>query len=166
VTLTSDRLVDVEVTMTSTAPFVVHRGTDDRKPWHVLAGADRTGGLVTFGEARMPARTGGPSRHVHVHEDEAIYVVSGELTVEVGPDRHRVSSGMLAWLPRGVPHTFANLSDEPVWAVGVITPGGFERMFAEQDEYLAGLTGPPVHEVLMEISAKYGVTAVDGAPLL
>lgn len=38
-------------------------------------------------------------------------------------------------------------------------------MFAEQEEYLAGLTTPPDHEVLMAISTKYGVTPVDG-PLL
>jgi quercetin dioxygenase-like cupin family protein len=150
----------------TTAPFVVGAGADHRKQWQVLAGADRTGGSVTFGEARMPPHTAGPGRHVHSREDEAIYVVSGELTVEVGPDRHRVSSGMLAWLPRGVPHVFANLSDQPVWTVGIITPGGFERMFAEQDAYLAGLTEPPDHEILMAISAKYGVTAVDGPPLL
>jgi uncharacterized cupin superfamily protein len=145
---------------------VVRRAADDRKPWQVLAGADRTGGLVTFGEARMPAHTAGPSRHVHTHEDEAIYVVSGELTVEVGQARHEVSSGMLAWLPRGVPHTFANLSDEPVWTLGIITPGGFERMFTEQDEYLANVQTTPEHDVLMAISAKYGVTPADGPPLL
>lgn len=156
----------MEVGVVSTAPFVVRREADHDKPWHVLAGAEQTGGVVTFGEARMPARSAGPSRHVHRHEDEAIYVVSGELTVEVGQERRQVFSGMLAWLPRGVPHTFANLSDEPVWALGIITPGGFEQMFAEQEQYLAGLTAPPEHAVLMAISAKYGVTPVDGPPLI
>ena len=149
----------------TTAPFVVGRSTDSGKPWQVLAGADRTGGTVTFGEARMAPHTAGPGRHVHSREDEAIYVVRGELTVEVGKERQRVSAGMLAWLPRGVAHTFANLSDRPVWAVGIMTPGGFEQMFAEQDAYIAGLTSAPDHAVLMAISAKYGVTAVDGPPL-
>lgn len=152
--------------MVSTAPFVVRGGTVDHKPWQVLAGADRTGGLVTFGEAKMPARSAGPSRHVHTHEDEAIYVVSGELTLEVGQARHQVSSGTLVWLPRGVPHTFANLSDDPVWALGIITPGGFERMFAEQDDYLGNVQTAPERDVLMAISAKYGVTPVGGPPLL
>ena len=151
--------------MAASAPFVVRLGAD-RKPWEIVAGADRTGGSVTFGECRMPPHTPGPGRHVHTHEDEAIYVVSGELTVEVGRERHQVCSGMLIWLARGVPHVFANLSDDPVWALGIITPGGFERMFAEQEAYLADLTTPPDHEVLMAISAKYGVTAVEGPPLL
>ena len=149
----------------STAAFLVRRDADQGKPWQVLAGAESTGGLVTFGEARVPPRTAGPSRHVHTHEDEAIYVVSGELTVEVGQARHQVTPGTLVWLPRGEPHTFANLSDEPVWALGIITPGGLERMFAEQEDYLVGLTTPPEHEVLMAISAKYGVAPVDGPAL-
>jgi hypothetical protein len=32
-------------------------------------------------------------------------------------------------LPRQVPHTFANLDAEPVWAFGVTTPAGLEGMF-------------------------------------
>lgn len=108
----------------STAAFFVRRDADQSNPWEVLAGAEKTGGLVTFGEARMPPRTAGPSRHVHTHEDEAIYIISGELTVEVGQARQQVSPGTLVWLPRGEPHTFANLSDEPVWALGIITQAG------------------------------------------
>jgi len=150
----------------STSAFLARRDADQGKPWQVLAGAGKTGGLVTFGEARMPPRTAGPSKHVHTREDEAIYVVAGELTVEVGQARHQASPGTLIWLPRGEPHAFANLSDEPVWALGIITPGGFEQMFAEQEEYLAGLTTPPEHEVLMAISAKYGITPVDGPSLI
>jgi hypothetical protein len=38
-------------------------------------------------------------------------------------------------------------------------------MFAEQAAYIASLTDQPDHDVLMAISAKYGVTAVDGPPL-
>jgi quercetin dioxygenase-like cupin family protein len=79
----------------------------------------------------MPARTADPARHIHSREDEAIYVTSGVLTVAVGDQRHQVGPGSLVWLPRGLPHTFANLSDEPVWTVGVITPSGLEEMFAE-----------------------------------
>lgn len=152
--------------MASTAPFLVDRRTAEHPPWRLLAAGEQTDGLVTVGEAVVPPRTGGPGWHVHTHEDEALYVFSGELTVAVGTERHQVSSGMLAWLPRSVPHTFANLSDEPVWALGVIAPGGFERIFAEQAEYLATLDGPPDFEVLMAISAEHGVMPVDRPPLL
>jgi uncharacterized RmlC-like cupin family protein len=152
--------------MTVTEPFLVPADEHRQQPWRVLAGGDRTGGSVTFGDARLPTRTAGPARHVHSREDEAIYVVSGLLTVEVGDRRHQAGPGSLVWLPRGVPHVFANLSDEPVWSVGVITPSGLEEMFAEVAAYLAGLTGPPDSETILEINARYGVTPVDGPPLI
>jgi hypothetical protein len=64
-----------------------------------------------------------------------------------------------------VPHAFANLADEPVWTVGIVIPGGFERMFAEQAEYLRAVDGSPDEEVLLQIAARYGVHLVDGPPL-
>jgi mannose-6-phosphate isomerase-like protein (cupin superfamily) len=152
--------------MTVTQPFLVTGEEQRRDPWRVVAGGERTGGLVTIGDARMPARTAGPGRHIHSREDEAIYVTSGVLTVEVGDQRHEVGPGSLVWLPRGVPHTFANLSDEPVWTVGVITPSGLEVMFAEIVAYVAGLTGPPDPETITAINAKYGVRAANGPPLI
>jgi quercetin dioxygenase-like cupin family protein len=138
-------------------PFVVSADPSSPVPWQVLAGAERTDGLVTFGEARVPARGGGPARHVHSREDEAIYVIEGLLTVEVGSDRYEAGPGTLIWLPRGVPHTFGNLGEAPVWAFGVITPAGLEGMFSEIAAYLDGLQGPPDDQVIAEINARYGV---------
>ena len=152
--------------MTITQPFLVTGEEQRRDPWRVVAGGERTGGLVTIGDARIPARTAGPAWHIHSREDEAIYVTSGVLTVEVGGQRHQAGRGSLVWLPRGVPHTFANLSDEPVWTVGVITPSGLEEMFAEIAAYLAGLTGPPDQQTIIAINAKYGVRPADGSPLI
>ena len=96
-----------------------------------------------FGEARLPARTSGPGLHVHTREDEAVFVISGVITVVVGEQRFRAGAGQLVWLPREVPHTFANLDDEPAWAFGVTTPAGLEGMFVEQAAYFEGLDGPP-----------------------
>jgi mannose-6-phosphate isomerase-like protein (cupin superfamily) len=152
--------------MTMTQPFLVASDDHRRDPWRVVAGGERTGGLVTLGDARMPPRTPGPGRHSHSREDEAIYVTSGVLTVEVGEQRHQVGPGSLIWLPRGIPHTFANLSDEPVWAVGVITPSGLEKMFAEIAAHVAALTGPPDPQAITAMYTKYGVSAVDGPPLV
>jgi uncharacterized RmlC-like cupin family protein len=140
--------------MTSFEPFTVV-AADQSQPWAVLAGGDRTGGLVAFGQARMPANAPGPGRHVHSREDEAIFVISGVLTLQVGDQRIEAGPGTLQWLPRRVPHAFANLSDEPIWAVGVIVPAGMEKLFAEQAEYFASLRGQPADpQVLLELSRK------------
>lgn len=150
--------------MTLTESFVVRRDPDVPGPWQVLAGGDRTAGSVLFGEARLPPRTSGPGLHVHSREDEAVYVVSGVLTLVVGDERLRAAAGDLVWLPRGLPHTFANLDDEPVHAFGVTTPAGLEGMFAEQGAYFASLDGPPDPERVREIGDRYGVRAL-GPPL-
>ena len=150
--------------MTLTESFVVQRDPAAPGPWQVLAGGDRTAGSVIFGEARLPPRTSGPGLHVHTREDEATFVISGVLTFVVGDDRFEAGAGQLVWLPREVPHTFANLGDEPVWAFGVTTPAGLEGMFAEQAEYFAALQGPPDPETIREIGARYGVRNL-GPPL-
>lgn len=150
--------------MTLTDPFVVRRDAAAAGPWQVLAGGDRTGGTVLFGEARLPARTSGPGLHVHTREDEAAFVISGVMTFVVGERRFEAVAGDLVWLPREVPHTFANLGDEPVRALGVTTPAGLEGMFEEQARYFAGLEGPPDPERIRQIGARYGVRPL-GPPL-
>lgn len=148
--------------MTVTDPFRTSRTGDAL--WEVLAGGDKTGGAVTFGDARLPERTSGPALHVHSREDEAAYVIEGVMTFRVGDETFEAGAGTLVWLPRGVPHTFANLSDQPARAFGTITPAGLEGMFAEQAAYVATLTGPPDPARLDQIGARWGVTRL-GPPL-
>ncbi|ADU49976.1 Cupin 2 conserved barrel domain protein [Intrasporangium calvum DSM 43043] len=119
---------------------------------------------MIFGEAKLPARTSGPGLHVHTREDEAIFVISGIITFVVGDRRFEAADGDLVWLPREVPHTFANVGDEPAWAFGTTTPAGLEGMFEEQAAYFDGLQGPADPARIAEIGARYGVTAL-GPPL-
>lgn len=149
----------------ATEPFMVGPPEGRPRPWRVVVGRGRTGGALALGDARIPPGSPGPGRHVHTNEDEAIYIVSGVLTVEVGNQRFEAGPQSLVWLPRGIPHIFANLSDEEVWTVGTTTPPGLEDMFLEQAAYFEALQGPPDQEVLMALSARYGVYPVDGPPL-
>lgn len=145
--------------MTLSSHFTVARA-EGGPPWQVLAGGDRTDGQLVFGAARLEARSSGPGLHVHTREDEAVYVTAGVLTVRVGESTFQAAAGTLVWLPRGEPHTFANLSDDPVEAFGVITPAGLEGMFRETEAYFAGLAGPPDADFLASLGARYGVTAL------
>lgn len=128
-----------------------------------VAGVD-TGGLVTIGEATIPPRTSGPSLHVHSREDEAYLVLEGVLTVQLGEERFSVPAGGLAWLPRGTPHAFANLTDEHVRVNGLILPAGLEGMFAELADYMRGVQGPPDESRVAEIESRYGMKTV-GPPI-
>ena len=51
---------------------------------------------------------------LHRHDfDETFYILEGEITFQLGEERLTRRAGELAFAPRGVPHTYANLSGAP-----------------------------------------------------
>ncbi|MEA2622450.1 MAG: hypothetical protein QOH61_1360 [Chloroflexota bacterium] len=60
-------------------------------------------------------------RHVHAFE-EALYVLEGELLLEIDATVHALQSGDFALLPVGMWHTLGNASDAPVRWLSVNTP--------------------------------------------
>ena len=93
----------------------------------------------------MTPRTPGPPLHVHDEDDECLYVIDGHLLVQVGEERHDLGPGCFAWLPRQVPHTFANVSDSPVHLVGgdrARRDRGVLRRAGRLLRPVAGATGP------------------------
>jgi hypothetical protein len=86
-----------------------------------------------------------------------------------GPDirdlpRFEVPAGGIAWLGRGVPHTFANLTTSRVKVIGFMTPAGLEGMFEETAAYLGSLSSPPDPAHIARIGERYGVKSV-GPPI-
>lgn len=63
---------------------------------HVLADRDTTDGQ--FALVEQHARRGfSPPLHVHQHEDQFFYVLEDELTVRLGDEERRLSSGGTAY---------------------------------------------------------------------
>jgi mannose-6-phosphate isomerase-like protein (cupin superfamily) len=145
------------------APYVLAAGQARSHPGTfptIKAGAADTGGLLTVSEGVMGPRTPGPPLHIHNETDECFYVVEGHLLIQVDEERHDLGPGCFAWLPRQVPHTFANVSASPVHLVGAALPGGMEEFFA----YFAQLQGPPDLERLAAIAGRHGGRMV-GPPI-
>ena len=72
-------------------------------------------------------------------------MVEGRLLLQVGEDRHELGPGCFAWVPRQIPHTFANVSASPVRLLGIAVPGGDRGSVRRADRLLrpvAGATGP------------------------
>jgi mannose-6-phosphate isomerase-like protein (cupin superfamily) len=99
----------------------------------VLLRSEESGGVVSVVDNTVPANWPGPFLHRHDF-DEAFYVLEGELTFQVEDVVITKRAGELAFAPRGVAHTLANLSDAPARYVLVCTPAGFERYFARMNE--------------------------------
>jgi len=100
----------------------------ERAPIRVLLRAEQSGGAVSVIESGSLPGFGGPPLHHHDF-DETFYVVEGELTFQLGDELFTKKAGELAFAPRGVPHTHANLSAAPTRHLIVCTPAGFERYF-------------------------------------
>jgi quercetin dioxygenase-like cupin family protein len=96
---------------------------------------EESNGLVTVIEGL--ALAGGPPLHLHEAEDEVVICLNGELAYQVGDHRGTLEPGGVLWFPRSVPHAVANLSDEPVRFITVVTPSGIEDFFRAQRDYLA-----------------------------
>lgn len=55
---------------------------------------------------------GGPPLHVHPNQDEIFFIVQGEYLFQVGEDKHNLKAGDTIFLPRTIPHAFAQLTDK------------------------------------------------------
>jgi quercetin dioxygenase-like cupin family protein len=104
----------------------------------------------------------GPPRHVHRNEDEAFFVLSGDVefwtkdgTVVKGP-------GEAVFLPRGVEHTFRVAGDQPARMLTMLTPGGFEAYFLEMGRNKYRI--PEDMGAVAGSAANYGITFT-GPPL-
>lgn len=96
-----------------------------------VATADQTGGAYSLIECHLPARDPGPPLHIHTREDEAFYVLAGEVTLTLAGRDHCVAAGGYIFAPRNVPHRFRNDGAIPARMLVVATPGGIERFFEE-----------------------------------
>jgi quercetin dioxygenase-like cupin family protein len=76
------------------------------------------------------ARGSGVPVHVHQREDEIFLLLNGALTVWAGDQRWELSGGGVAFLHKGVPHTYFVTSDTAT-ILEVIAPGGLEQAFRE-----------------------------------
>ena len=84
-------------------------------------------------------------------------MLSGRIGAMVGEEFVEAGPGDVVVKPRGIPHAFWNPGDEEARLLGLISPGGFDRYFAEVAPLLS-VDGPPDFEALGALQARYGVT--------
>jgi mannose-6-phosphate isomerase-like protein (cupin superfamily) len=65
--------------------------------------------------------------HVHADEDDAFYILAGELTFTFGAEEAPAPPGTFVLVPPGVGHGFRNDGTEPVRMLNIHAPAGFDR---------------------------------------
>jgi uncharacterized cupin superfamily protein len=119
---------------------------------------------LTVAEVRAPRGAGSP-RHRHQHEDEAWYVVNGELTFWLGDEVRTVGAGSFVFGPREVEHRFRVDSEEAHFLL-LLTPAGFEEFTRSCGWPATALTMPPADlpehpaSVFLEAAARHGIDIV------
>jgi quercetin dioxygenase-like cupin family protein len=93
-------------------------------------------------EEVLGAEFEGPPLHVHPSFGEGFYVLEGELTFRMEDETVSGGPGTFVFAPRGVPHTFANLSGSRARALIFCAPAGFERYFEWLAAQQAGVEPP------------------------
>ncbi|MFD7734414.1 cupin domain-containing protein [Kitasatospora phosalacinea] len=102
----------------------------DGDTYTLKAGHESTGGALAFLEASVPPGCG-PAPHVHTREDEAYYLLSGELEILNGDTPFTARQGDFVYIPRGVAHRFKNVGLHVARMVFLFTPAGFDKFFLE-----------------------------------
>jgi oxalate decarboxylase/phosphoglucose isomerase-like protein (cupin superfamily) len=118
--------------------------------------------------------------HVHRNGQEIFYVLAGELDVlafepvsrtadwhdwqsATGERYLRGGPGALMWVPPGIPHAFANRTDQPVrMFFQSSAPGGRENYFDELAAILRDTDGPPDPAVIASLRERYDIEQITG----
>ena len=76
-----------------------------------------------------------PGRHLETHvyadEDDAFYILEGELTFELEEGAVAAPPGTFVLVPPCVPHAFTNHGSVPVRMFNIHAPAGFDERIAQ-----------------------------------
>jgi quercetin dioxygenase-like cupin family protein len=131
--------------------------------YRILATGDDTNGKYAMIDAIVPPG-GGPPPHVHSREEEAFYVLEGELTFYIGNKRFVAGPGAFANTSVGTEHYFKNETQHSARMLITVTPAGLEKMFLEiAQPVVPGATSAPrptkeIIDKLPTIASHYGIT--------
>ena len=81
----------------------------------------------------MAPRRHGPGAHKHAEEDDAFYILEGEMSFAVEGEEVTAGPGTFVLVPPGVEHGFRNAEAVPVRMLNIHAPAGFDRRIGLRD---------------------------------
>lgn len=128
-------------------PFKGVNGNDVK-----ISGKDTNGQLAVF--EYVGTEKVGPSLHVHHEQDEIFSIIEGEYLFQVGDETFTVKAGDTVFAPRGIPHTWIQVSERGKQVYMVQPAGKLEEFFLKLTE----LKGPPTEELIQKMHKAHGMT--------
>ena len=132
---------------------------------NIKVGAEDTGGRFTLVEVEFGPGAG-PPPHVHRNEDEAFYVLEGQVDVLDGDRRFTTGPGSFVYMPKGTHHAFKNTGDDFAKILLMFVPAGFEGYMKEFGTPWSPDSIPPESDMAtaVKLAEKYGMTFIDPPP--
>jgi quercetin dioxygenase-like cupin family protein len=96
----------------------------------VARGAHTDGAMTALDVAVPPGQ--GPPLHLHHEQDEAVYVLEGNVRWKLGEELSASREGSFVFIPRGLAHCFQNVGDAPARLMITFMPAGMESFFELQ----------------------------------
>src|SRR5262245_54200012 len=108
--------------------------------WKAMAGETDEAMLVLEDQLERGKVT---PMHLHPDTDEAIYVIEGEILLNVEGTEHVVAEGGFVFAPRGCAHAFM-VTSERARLLAIMTPGSCEAFYRDASEPAHGEANGPV----------------------
>jgi quercetin dioxygenase-like cupin family protein len=130
-----------------------------------LATGEQTQGK--FGLMHVIIRRGfEPPAHTHTRENEAYYLLAGEMEFVVGGEKYKLAKGDFIYLPKDISHSWICITETAqvlIW----VEPAGIEQFFIDQSEPISEFklpeapTAPPppefMNQFIHSLTEEYGV---------
>lgn len=149
------------------APSIKHQPRSKRYYFDVgiggvcLSGSDTGGAYCLLDVGLAPGMM--VPRHTHAREDEAYYVLRGELEVIVGDEVFILRAGDTLMAPRDIPHQLRNSGNVENHYLLMFSPSGFEEFLmttaVPAPDNAGAPTEPPAVTIrnVHELAASYGI---------
>jgi quercetin dioxygenase-like cupin family protein len=122
---------------------------------------EQTVGALTVLESRAAPGEGPP---LHLHADaNVLYVLEGSLRLKLEDEVRQAPAGAVAYIPRGLPHTWQNVGGAAARFLAIFTPAAF-GMETFLNRFAELPPEAPVFEAFATLGREAGLQVV-GPPL-
>jgi quercetin dioxygenase-like cupin family protein len=130
----------------------------------IKATAADTGGHLTVVDVTDPPGVEAPP-HLHHREDEAFWVLDGDVTFEIGGKTIEASAGDFVFGPRDVPHRY-KVGGAGSRMLVILSPGGFEDLVRATSDPARSRTLPPADHPMPDEEQMMAAQAAAGCALV
>ncbi|MEA2828430.1 MAG: hypothetical protein QOG43_2869 [Actinomycetota bacterium] len=155
--------------MSAAVPIIRAEGEGDKRSFlgggiHTwkLQTEDTNGAFFMFEDNMVQGKT--TPLHAHSEADETVYILEGEILVNIDGVERRVGAGGMTFTPRGTPHAFLVVS-ETCRLLTMQSPGVGQAFYRGASEAVADDGSNPVDFArVREVAMETGGMAVLGPP--